>query len=279
MEVSFGNRKLRLNVFNVGLELMHKDDNEYFMLDAIDSLMEAHVPQLLYDDVIYTLMNLSIEEICNLSVVFKIQELVVIYYVSKTLSDAQYSCITTEKELLAVVFSLDKLLSYLLGSRIVVFTDHVAVSGKMAALKFLQCGFYWPSIFRNALLGINFMGLFLSSFGFEYILLIVDYVSKWVEAIATRTNDHKVVVNFVQLHMFSHFSYSYAIINDGGSHFTNRQFGSLLRKYSITYKVVIPYHPQTSGQVERANREIKTILKKIVQFDHKDWLMRLNEAL
>ncbi|XP_031279110.1 uncharacterized protein LOC116137556 [Pistacia vera] len=74
MEVSFGNRKLRLNVFNAGLGLMHEDDNKCFMVDAIDSLVEAHAPHMLCDDAIYTLMNLFVEEISSLSVVFEIQE-------------------------------------------------------------------------------------------------------------------------------------------------------------------------------------------------------------
>ncbi|XP_031271384.1 uncharacterized protein LOC116129790 [Pistacia vera] len=74
MEVSFGNRKLRLNVFNAGLGPMREDDNECFMVDAIDSLMEAHAPQMLCDDAIYTLMNLFVKEISSLSVVSEIQE-------------------------------------------------------------------------------------------------------------------------------------------------------------------------------------------------------------
>jgi hypothetical protein len=45
--------------------------------------------------------------------------------------------------------------------------------------------------------GIDFMGPFPPSFGFEYILVAVDYVSKWIKAVATRTNDHKVVVKFI----------------------------------------------------------------------------------
>ena len=46
--------------------------------------------------------------------------------------------------------------------------------------------------------GIDFMGPFPASFGFKYILVVVDYMSKWVEAIATRTNDNKVVTSFIQ---------------------------------------------------------------------------------
>ena len=69
--------------------------------------------------------------------------------------------------------------------------------------------------------GIDFMRLFLPSFRFEYILVVVDYVSKWVEAEATRTNDHKVVIKFLKSHIFSRFRCSRAIISDEGTHFLN----------------------------------------------------------
>ena len=65
------------------------------------------------------------------------------------------------------------------------------------------------------------MGLFPPSFGFEYILVVVDYVSKWIEAVATRTNDHKVVIKFVQSNIFSRFRFLHAIISDNRSHFKN----------------------------------------------------------
>ncbi|XP_031252585.1 uncharacterized protein K02A2.6-like [Pistacia vera] len=164
---------------------------------------------------------------------------VVIYYVSKTLSDAQWN----------------------IGRRDMMPLNPILV---------VEVFDVW---------GIDFMGLFPSSFGFEYILLAVDYVSKWVEAIATTTNDHKVVINFVQSHIFSRFGHPHSIISDGGLHFTNRHFGSLLKKYSISHRVATPYHPQTSGQVERANRKIKTILEKMVQPDRKDRLVHLDDAL
>ncbi|KAH9669022.1 hypothetical protein KPL70_021622 [Citrus sinensis] len=97
--------------------------------------------------------------------------------------------------------------------------------------------------------GIDFMGPFPPSFGYQYILVAVDYVSKW------------------------------AIISDGGAHFCNKAFKYLLTKYSITHKVATPYHPQTSGHVEISNREIKHILEKTVRPDRKDWSFRLDDAL
>ncbi|XP_026453249.1 uncharacterized protein LOC113354005, partial [Papaver somniferum] len=124
--------------------------------------------------------------------------------------------------------------------------------------------------------GIDFMGPFPMSDSKLYILVAVDYVSKWVEAIATRTNDHKVVLSFLKENIFSRFGTPRAIISDGGSHFCNRHFEFLVRKYGITHKVATPYHPQTSGQVEVSNREIKHILEKTVNPSRKDWSIRLN---
>ena len=114
------------------------------------------------------------------------------------------------------------------------------------------------------------MGPFPPSCGYLYILLAVDYVSKWVEAIPTRTNDHKVVLKFLKEHIFSRFGVPRAIISDGGLYFCNRSFENLLKKYGVTLKVSTAYHPQTNGKAELANREIKHILEKTVAPNCKD---------
>ena len=115
--------------------------------------------------------------------------------------------------------------------------------------------------------GIDFMGTFPSSCGYLYIFLVVDFVSKWVEAIPTITNDHKVVLKFVKEHIFSLFGVPRAIISDDGLHFCNRSFENLLKKYGVIHKVSTEYHPQTNGQVELANREIKHILGKKISLN------------
>ena len=62
--------------------------------------------------------------------------------------------------------------------------------------------------------GIDFIGPFPNSFGYLYILLAVDYVSKWVEAIPTKKNDHHVVIKFMRDHIFSRFGTPKKIISD-----------------------------------------------------------------
>ena len=112
-----------------------------------------------------------------------------------------------------------------------------------------------------------------------YIFVAVDYVSKWVEAIPTQNNDHKTMIKFLKEHILSRFGIPRAILSDGGTHFCNKPFESLMKKYGITHKVATPYHPQSNGQVELANREIKQILEKTVSPNRKDWSLRLNDAL
>ena len=124
------------------------------------------------------------------------------------------------------------------------------------------------------------MGPFSPSCWYLYISLAVDYVSKWMEVIPTRTNDHKVILKFLKEHnFFSCFRMPRAIISDGRLHFCNRPFENLLKKYGVTHRVSKAYHPQTNSQAELANREIKHILEKMVTPNRKDWSLRLTNDL
>ena len=110
-------------------------------------------------------------------------------------------------------------------------------SGHKTIVKILQCGFYWPTLFKDAFKycksciscqklggiskrnmmpltpifeieifdcwGIDFMGPFPPSFGFVYILVGIDYVSKWVEAIASKHNDASIVLRFLKENIFA----------------------------------------------------------------------------
>ena len=118
--------------------------------------------------------------------------------------------------------------------------------------------------------GIDFIEPFPSSYVNLYILVAIDYVSKWVEAQACMKNDHKLVIWFLKEHILAHFGTPKAIISDGGTHLCNKSFESLMQKYGVNHKVSLPYHPQTNGQAELANREIKQILEKTVNPNRKD---------
>nr|GEU37997.1 reverse transcriptase domain-containing protein [Tanacetum cinerariifolium] len=126
--------------------------------------------------------------------------------------------------------------------------------------------------------GIDFMGPFPSSRGNKYILVAVDYLSKWVEAKALPTNDARVVVKFLKS-LFAQFGTPRAIINDRGTHLCNDKFAKVMSKYGVTHRFATAYHPQTSGQVEVSNRGLKRILKRIVGENHASWFEKLDDAL
>ncbi|XP_071932997.1 uncharacterized protein [Coffea arabica] len=107
----------------------------------------------------------------------------------------------------------------------------------------------------------------------------VDYVSKWVEAKATRTNNSKVVTEFLRSNIFVRFGMPRAVVSDRGTHFCNKTVAALFRKYDVLHKVAAPHHLQTNDQAEVSNREIKSILEKMVRPDGKDWNLKLEDAL
>ncbi|XP_013589020.1 PREDICTED: uncharacterized protein LOC106297294 [Brassica oleracea var. oleracea] len=150
--------------------------------------------------------------------------------------------------------------------------------------KILQASFWWPTMFRDAhayiarcdacqrhgniskknempqnyilevevfdCWGVDFMGPFPPSFKNEYILIAVDYVSKWVEAVASSTNDAKVVTKMFSSIIFPRFGVPRVLISDGGTHFINKAFQGLLKKNG-----------------------------KTVNTSRKDWSLKLDDAL
>ena len=82
------------------------------------------------------------------------------------------------------------------------------------------------------------MGPFPSSFGNMYILLAVDYVSKWVEATVYPRNDAIIVVGFIQRNILSRFGAPRTITSDEGSH-----FAKLMSRYGIKHLMGLAYHP------------------------------------
>ncbi|RVW61706.1 Retrovirus-related Pol polyprotein from transposon 297 [Vitis vinifera] len=117
-------------------------------------------------------------------------------------------------------------------------------ASQKTAMKVIQSGFWWPSLFKDA-----------------------HSMCKGCDRCQRLGN------------IFARFGVPKAIISDGGTHFCNKPFETLLAKYGVKHKVATPYHPQTSGQVELANREIKNILMKVVNVNRKDWSIKLLDSL
>ncbi|GJR44823.1 reverse transcriptase domain-containing protein [Tanacetum coccineum] len=185
-------------------------------------------------------------------------------------------------------------------------------SANITAQKVFNAGFFWPTIYQDThsmikycdacqrhgkishrdempqnaiqvceifdVWGIDFMGPFSSSRGNKYILVAVDYLSKWVEAKALPTNDARVVVKILKS-LFSRFGAPRAIISDRGTHFCNDKFDKVMSKYGVTHRLSTAYHPQTSGQVEVTNRGLKRILERTVGENRASWSDKLDDAL
>nr|GEV17326.1 reverse transcriptase domain-containing protein [Tanacetum cinerariifolium] len=127
-------------------------------------------------------------------------------------------------------------------------------------------------------IGIDFMGSFPSSQGNKYILVAIDYLSKWVKAKALPTNDAQVVCKILKSH-FARFGTPRVIISDRGTHFCNDQFTKVMLKYGVTHCLATEYHPQTSGRVEVSNRGLKRILERTVCENRASWSDKLDDAL
>lgn len=91
--------------------------------------------------------------------------------------------------------------------------------------------------------GIDFMGPFPSSFANKYILVVVNYVSKWIKAITSPTNDARVMIKLFKKQIFPRFGVPRLVISDGGSHFISKIFEKLLLKCRVRHRVETPYHP------------------------------------
>ncbi|XP_043816094.1 uncharacterized protein LOC122724627 [Manihot esculenta] len=188
----------------------------------------------------------------------------VIHYASCTLDAAQCNYSTTEKELLAVVFALEKFRSYLLGTKVIIYSDH-------AALRYLiKKKESKPRLVRWILLLQEFDLKIRDKKGKEN--LVADHLS----IILLELEPRPINETFPDEHLFS---LPKAMISDRGTHFCNKVVETLLKKHHAVHRTSTAYHPQTNGLAEVSNREIKSILEKTVCTNRKDWSVRLNDAL
>ena len=92
-------------------------------------------------------------------------------------------------------------------------------------------------------------------------------------------NDANTVVGFIQRNILSRFRAPRTMISDEGSHFANKVFAKLMSRYGIRHLMILAYHPQSNGQAEISNREIKKILEKTLNTSKKDWSIKLDDVL
>ncbi len=130
------------------------------------------------------------------------------------------------------------------------------------------------------LLQLDFIGPLPSAKGrYRYCLVIIDKFSKWVEAIPTRNNSANTVARVVANQILPLWGAPIQIESDQGTHFTGQVMKQICQMLNIKQRFHIPYRPQSSGMVERANRTIKESISKQVAQHKNQWIDALPTVL
>ncbi|XP_022873105.1 uncharacterized protein LOC111392056, partial [Olea europaea var. sylvestris] len=188
-----------------------------------------------------------------------------IYYASRTLNDAQLNYSTTEKELLAVIFALEKFRSYLIGTKVTVFSDHAALKYLLAKKEVKSRLIRWILLLQEFDLEIkdkkgsdNYVADHLSrliheretlplqeSFPDEQLLLVTD-TSPWFADIVNYLVTKKISSDLTTARRQKLKAMAKFFVWDE-SYLWKHCSDQLIRRYNITHKVATPYHQQTSG--------------------------------
>jgi hypothetical protein len=188
-------------------------------------------------------------------------------------------------------------------------------AAKTTTHKILRAGYYWPTIFSDvhhfvrkcelchlftgkkklAALplqpvvveasfqqwGLDFIGKFNdnSSNGYSWVIIATDYFTKWVEAIPTKSATEKVVMDFLEDRIITRFGVPSKIVTDNAKAFCSAEMSSFCFKYGIILSHASNYYPQENGQAESSNKNLMTIVKKIVGENKKSWDSKIKHAL
>jgi hypothetical protein len=188
------------------------------------------------------------------------------------------------------------------------------MSGYATAQKILRAGYFWPSLFKDCITavqkchacqtynnkirshpaplhpvvsigpfvkwGIDFMTCNPhSAGGHGYIIVAMDYFTKWAEAMPTFDNTRKTATLFIFNHIITRFGIPQAIVTDHGSHFQNFMMSELTDKLGLRHENSTPYYPQANDQVEAINKILITMLRRIIGIHKTSWHTMLFSAL
>ncbi|XP_050916164.1 uncharacterized protein LOC127131278 [Lathyrus oleraceus] len=135
----------------------------------------------------------------------------------------------------------------------------------------------WP--FRGWALDLVGEILPASSKGQRYILVGIDYFTKWIKVIPLVNVDQEVVIEFIQRHIIYRFGIPGAITTDQGSVFSGRKIQEFSKEIGIKLLSFMPYYAQVNGQVEAANKVVIGLIKKHVGKKPKNWHKNLDQIL
>ena len=188
------------------------------------------------------------------------------------------------------------------------------MSGYATAQKILRAGYFWPSIFKDCILvvrschecqiyqwkmrappaslhpvvtvgpfakwGIDYVTCNPRSVGGHgYIIVAVDYFTKWAEAMPILSEDGHTAAQFLFNHVISRFEVPQAIVTDHGKHFRNHMMTELTTQLSLRHDSSTPYYPQANGQVEAVNKVLVMMLQRTVGMHKSNWHLMLFSTL
>ncbi|XP_077251862.1 uncharacterized protein LOC143891100 [Tasmannia lanceolata] len=154
------------------------------------------------------------------------------------------------------------------------------MNGKMLARKILRLGYFWTTLEADCFsLGIDIIGKVSpkSSSGQEYLLVVIDYFTKWIEAQSYASISSASLAKFITANIIYRYGVPHQLISDNGLHF-KKEVTSLCEEFKIQHHKSSPYRPQTNGVVEVANKNIKTILRNMTRL-YEYWSSKLSFAL
>lgn len=112
----------------------------------------------------------------------------------------------------------------------------------------------------------------------KYIVVAMDYFTKWPEAKALKEANAKEVAMFIYEDIICRHGCPKKILSDRGTHFNNQVIEKLVEKFQIKHKFSTPYHPKTNGLVERFNKTLCEALAKLTEED-KNWDLHIGSVL
>ena len=188
------------------------------------------------------------------------------------------------------------------------------LSGLATAQKILQVGYFWPILIKDCIESVKkchpcqifsrkmrahpapmfpiiTVGPFTkwgidyttcnppSTRGHRYIIVAVDYFTKWVEAMPTFKDDGETAALFLFNQIIARFGVPREIVTDHGSHFQNQMMSELTSNLGLRQEHSSPYYPQANGQVEAVNKTLKTILQRTINSAKSNWHLMLYSTL
>ncbi|PKA65730.1 hypothetical protein AXF42_Ash013145 [Apostasia shenzhenica] len=186
--------------------------------------------------------------------------------------------------------------------------------GRSLVMRILRQGFFWPNIHKDAqvfvekcsqcqyyadmqrqpagylkpinsswpfaIWGLDFLGPMPTAMrGYKWILVVVDYFTKWIEAKPLTQPTAQNVEKFLWANIVCRYGIPMVIITDNSTPFANQRIHDFCGEHQINLKYASVWHPHTNGQAEAANKNILNILKKRLDGAKARWPEELQGAL